>query len=208
MSALWLRLITFLSLACTALSGPVSSGPVWRDIGGFITIQCTTSLQNQKALSLQRGLGEEDQILYFYKDTEKFTIKRELKPRVETKVQFPKMDIVIKNLTVEDTGAYWCVYGRPNDNDGKMTPTKGVGSVLLVVQGAEQQKKNCGEKESPLSNTLVLVCVLITGLVLVCVFIVFFIWIFLKIKALRTTTKPRQATTNDVYEDMRATLRR
>ncbi|XP_071390625.1 T-cell immunoreceptor with Ig and ITIM domains [Centroberyx affinis] len=203
MSALWLRLITFLSLACTALSGPVSSGPVWKDIGGFITIQCTTTLQDQDALSLQRGLGEEEQILYFDKGSEKFTMKKELKPRVETKVQFPKMDIVIKNLTVEDTGAYWCVY-----KDVQMTGTKGTGSVLLVVQDAAQQKKNCDEKESPLSNTLVLVCVLITGLVLVCVFVVFFIWIFLKIKALRTTTKPRQATTNDVYEDMRATLRR
>ncbi|XP_076609266.1 uncharacterized protein LOC143334375 [Chaetodon auriga] len=200
MCAVWLKLVTILCLSCTALTGPESGGVVWRDFGGSVTIQCRSPEQDQESLSLKKGLGE-DEILFKESNSEKPTISSEFTSRLELHGVFPSMDIFIKNLTSADTGPYWCTYTKFDQMTSQRVTMKGTGSVLLVVTDTMKQ---C----DPENKNLVLVSVVISAAVLLGIIMGFFIWIILKTKTLRSTVKPRHTTTNDVYEDMRGTLRR
>ncbi|XP_070778969.1 T-cell antigen CD7-like [Enoplosus armatus] len=201
MSAVWLKFITILCLSCEALSDPGSSGVVWRDFGGTVTIQCRSPEPNQEFLSLKMGLSEENTVLYKDRNSDKTTIATEFTGRLQLNGEFPNVDILIKNLTSNDTGPYWCEYKRFDQKFSKVVIKKGEGSVLLVVKDTAQQCE-------PSNKNLILVPVAISAAVLVIIFIIFLILIIHKTKALRTTVKPRRVITNDVYEDMRGTLRR
>ncbi|XP_070837871.1 uncharacterized protein [Chaetodon trifascialis] len=200
MCAVWLKLVTILCLSCTALTGPESGGVVWKDFGGSVTIQCRSSDKDQESLYLKKGFGE-DEILFKESNSETQTISKEFTSRLELHGVFPSMDILIKNLTSADTGPYWCIYSKFDQTSSRPISMKGAGSVLLVVTDAV---KPC----EPENKNLVLVSVVISAAVLLGIIMGFLIWIILKTKTLRSTVKPRHATTNDVYEDMRGTLRR
>ncbi|XP_040919445.1 uncharacterized protein LOC121199056 [Toxotes jaculatrix] len=204
MSAVWLKLVSILCLSCTALSGPEGTGVVWKKVGEAITIQCRPSQGNPEYLSLKKGLSEEV-VIYMVKDSD--AIVTGFKGRIQQNGAFPNMDFLIRNLTSEDTGPYWCVYKTFDVVSSKLKAEKGNGSVLLVVteeRGASADTST--DCETPHKN-LVLVSVVISAAVLLGFIIGTFIWLF-KTKTLRISGKPRHTATNDVYEDMRSTLRR
>ncbi|XP_028456159.1 uncharacterized protein si:ch211-188c18.1 isoform X2 [Perca flavescens] len=205
MSAVWLNI---LCVSCTALSGPVSSEVVWRDLGKAVTIQCKTPKPNQEYLTLKKGLREEYDVLYIDGKSEKNTIHKEFMGRLQLNGVFPDVDILIKNLTTNDTGPYWCVYKKFDVESSKTLEMKGEGSVLLVVAGGPQQDSACLQYH-PSDNNLVLVIVICAALLLG-IIMCFLIWIILKTKTTKrhTKKKPRHVTNNDVYEDMRGTIRR
>ncbi|XP_039679803.1 uncharacterized protein LOC120573949 isoform X2 [Perca fluviatilis] len=207
MSAVWLKLITILCLSCTALSGPVSSEVIWRDLGEAVTIQCRPSKPNQgqEYLTLKKGLNEEYDVLYKDGKSEKNTIHPKFKGRLQLNGVFPKVDILIKNLTSNDTGPYWCVYKKFDVVFSKTLEMKGTGSVLLLVAGGPQHDSICEPSDNNLVLVIVVICAALLGII-VC----FLIWIILKTKTTkrRTKMKPRNVTNNDVYEDMRGTIRR
>ncbi|XP_049418241.1 uncharacterized protein LOC125880052 [Epinephelus fuscoguttatus] len=200
MSAVCLKLITILCLSCTVLSGPGGSGVVWRDFGGAITIQCRPCETDQEFLAVQKGLSEDNRILFIDGSSQKETFHKDFMGRIQSNGEFPNMDILIKNLTTEDTGPYWCVYKKFDVNSEQTISTKGTGSVLLVVTDTA---KPCDSS----TNYLLLVSVVISAAVLLGIFICFLIWL-IKTKTLCTTKKPRHVPNNDVYEDMRGTIRR
>ncbi|KAF7654247.1 hypothetical protein LDENG_00072440 [Lucifuga dentata] len=206
MGAVWFRLVTILGLSCIALSGPERNGVVRRDAGGSITIQCRHSDPDQECLSLQRGLTGDENI--FFKTKQKpHTIMIEFKNRYELKGDVPTVDILFKNLTSEDTGVYWCVFKKSDMSTSRYVDTKGDGSVLLVVTDAVQRCES--SSKDLLSKDLVLLSVVISAFVLLLsICIIFSIWIKTKYRDLQTTKKPRRVPTNDVYEDMRGTIRR
>ncbi|XP_070704501.1 uncharacterized protein [Pempheris klunzingeri] len=200
MSAVWLKLITILCLFCTVLSGPGSSGVVWKHFGETITIQCRYSNKTEY-LYLKRGLSED---LIFIKEynSDKSNIVTGFGGRLQLNGVFPNLDILIKNLTSDDTGPYWCEYKRFDDNKHRAEITKGTGSVLLVVTDRAQ---TCEPSDKNVALVSVVICaavllgIIVTGLLIV---------IILKIKALCSKVKPRRVATSDVYEDMRGTRRR
>lgn len=116
-----------------------SSGVVWKDVGGQVTIQCKSSEPEQEYLTLKKGLNEEFQVLYKDKNSGKNTIAAQFTGRLQLNGVMPNVDIFITNLTSNDTGPYWCVYKRfdPASHDTKIM--KGTGSVLLVVTGEPHQ---------------------------------------------------------------------
>ncbi|KAM4598573.1 uncharacterized protein ACJ7VT_022037 isoform 2-T2 [Polymixia lowei] len=193
MSALWLMLITFLPLSCTAVSGQGNGKRVWKTAGGNITIQCRS--EYQEYLVMHWGLEEEEVDILFVEGTKPpKSIAPRFKQRLETNGNFPNLDITIRNLTLDDTGAFWCKYKKMVGSN--LATTKGNGSILLVV-------KQCVGTDS---NFVVIVCALICGAILLVILIISIVWIIPKIKASHTVNvKPQR---NDVYEDMRATLRR
>ncbi|XP_071329941.1 uncharacterized protein [Trachinotus anak] len=205
MSAAWIKLTTVLCLICTAQSDPESSKVVWKNFGEAITIQCRTSQNAEEFLSLSKGLNEEVQIIYKEKSSGKDNIASEFTSRLQLNGAFPNVDILIKNLTSADTGPYWCVYKRFNKESAEFMTTKGNGSVLLVVTApsSADAKQAC---ETTHLN-LVLACVVVSAAVLLIFILIALVWIFIKTKKLRSTAKPRPVATNDVYEDMRGTLR-
>ncbi|XP_074553381.1 uncharacterized protein LOC141809992 isoform X2 [Halichoeres trimaculatus] len=198
MSAVCLKLLTILSVCCTALSASESSGAIWKDPGDSITIQCRFPTKDQSYMYLKKGLNDFD-VFFRQKGSEKDTIATGFKSRLQTHGVFPNVDILIRNLTSDDTDPYWCEYQKISMSPQK---TKGQGSVLLVVN-RESTAQQCGEP----NKDLVLVSVVISAVVLLGILLAFFVWI-IKTKALRTTVKPQRVSNNDVYEDMRGTVRR
>uniref|UniRef100_A0A673XNH7 Ig-like domain-containing protein n=1 Tax=Salmo trutta TaxID=8032 RepID=A0A673XNH7_SALTR len=101
--------------------------------GDTMTIHCSTSLPDQENLSVYMRWTKEIEVLYFYQATEKLTLHERFKLRLMTNGRLNKMDITITNLTIEDSGAYWCVYSVYKTH--KNEKTEGEGAVLLVVNG-------------------------------------------------------------------------
>uniref|UniRef100_A0A3B5KAK4 Immunoglobulin V-set domain-containing protein n=1 Tax=Takifugu rubripes TaxID=31033 RepID=A0A3B5KAK4_TAKRU len=125
-------------------------------------------VKDQYSLNIKRGLFQTDDI--FSTNENKWAISKEFKSRLEFDIQaFPSVNITINNLTIEDTGPYWCIYtkvakNRAN-NYGNISPNS--------------KHFSRGERG------------------------------WLRLHA--DHTKSRKATrtiSNDVYEDMRGTLRR
>lgn len=111
-------------------------GVVWRDLGGSITIHCRPAVDgdaspNQDLLSLKRGLNRNEVFSTAHNLKDSITSK-ELKGRLEAVGTFPSVDLVLVNLTVEDTGPYWCEFTMLSDT---MDTEEGKGAVLLVVKG-------------------------------------------------------------------------
>lgn len=107
-----------------------SSGVQWRDCGEAITIQCRSSKPDQEHLDVKKGLTEYVSVFFKKSNSEDITIAKGFMGRFQVNGEFPDIDILIKNLTSEDTGPYWCLY--KNSNKSEM---QGTGSVLLVVEG-------------------------------------------------------------------------
>ncbi|CAI5675231.1 unnamed protein product [Oreochromis niloticus] len=198
MSAVYL-FILILCLYGTARTAADGHGVVRINVGKQITIQCK-SASNQDMLYLKKGLNEEEDI--YFTDSNKSTINQKFTDRLQFHGKLPNVDILIKNLTLDDTGPYWCVY-KSTDQKYELKTTKGSGSVLLVVTA--DQRSECLEQSQ---SDLVLVTVVICAAVLIVVLTVFLIWIILKTRPLRSTVKKRPVPVNDVYEDMRGTIRR
>ncbi|KAM4530727.1 uncharacterized protein PAE49_023136 [Odontesthes bonariensis] len=204
MSAFWLRTATFLCLGYTALT---EARVIWKHVGEDVTIQCRIN-SKQDSLSLFRGLSKDVQ-LFYTSTTNKNTFGPKIQGRSQTNGVFPGVDILIKNLTLDDTGPYWCLYKKMVS--GTLETTEGQGSVLLVVtenRAAKTTEKTTVQECDPSQQSLVVVSVVISGAVLLGIILAIIIWIVLKTKTSCPTAKPTRVTTNDVYEEMRGTQRR
>ncbi|XP_004558468.3 uncharacterized protein LOC101486811 isoform X2 [Maylandia zebra] len=194
---LFILILCFYGTARTAADG---YKVIQIKVGKQVTIQCK-SASNQEMLYLKRGLNEEEDIFYLT-DSKKSTINQKFTDRLQFHGQVPNVDILLKNLTLDDTGPYWCVYKMSSNY--KLKTSRGNGSVLLVVTESGPAPVCTGQSQ----GDLVLVSVVICAAVLIVVLTVFLIWIIIKTKPLRSTVKKRQVPVNDVYEDMRGTIRR
>lgn len=102
---------------------------MWKELGESITIQCRATFPQQNLLSLKRGLQRKEILTA---DLNGNTASTELKERVKVFGVFPSLDLTFTNLTMEDTGPYWCEYTK---YDTAMESKDGDGAVLLVVKG-------------------------------------------------------------------------
>ncbi|XP_041735088.2 uncharacterized protein LOC121568756 isoform X1 [Coregonus clupeaformis] len=200
MSAFCLCCAIFLCLLCSTLAGKGNNGLLVRkQKGDTMTIHCSTSLQDQKNLSVFMRLTKNILVFYYYQETGKITIHERFQLRLTTNGGLNKMDITITNLTIEDSGAYWCLYGV-----SKKPKTEGEGAVLLVVN----DDQNGASSGLGIPRYLVLVSAVTAGSVLLLSLVILFIWVIPRLKAWRSTMRPTQVRTSDVYEDMRTTIRR
>lgn len=118
-----------------------SSGVVWKNSGESITIQCRfpqTYKAEREFLHLKMGLSE-DSVLVKEKSSGKISIGKQFTGRIQLNGLLPNMDFLIKNLTSDDIGPYWCEHKWYNAKAIKQEITKGTGSVLLVVTGKPHQ---------------------------------------------------------------------
>ncbi|XP_029946503.1 uncharacterized protein LOC115387786 [Salarias fasciatus] len=208
MLAFCLNLQVFLCLYWTALTDAEVKGVQWKKSGESVTIQCRSSGKQQQ-LALKKGLKEEFQLFNTEAASAKEVTAKEYIERLQTHGEFPNKDILIKNLSPNDTGPYWCIYTKV-DSHANIETTKGEGSVLLVVtdhagdkQVAKDEPKACDSS----NQDLIMVCVVVIGVVLLLIIMSFLIWIVRKKQSGNGAEKPRRVATNDVYEEMRGTLR-
>ncbi|XP_069569628.1 uncharacterized protein [Brachyistius frenatus] len=132
MSAVWLKIITILCLYCSALTDTEVKGLVWRNVGEAFTIQCRTDGE-QESLCLRMGLNEQFEVFFRNKLSVKDTVAQKFTGRLESNGVFPNMDIFIKNLSLTDTGPYWCGYSMYDKKTHEQKVINGEGSMLLVV---------------------------------------------------------------------------
>lgn len=120
---------------------------------------------------------------------------------------FPNLDFLLKNLTSDDTGVYWCLYKEFDAKSGTTAVIEGQGSVLLVVTDptGEVDKSTAHDCDQP-NKELVLTSVVISSAVLLTIIMALFLLVIRKVKSRLSADKPRPL--NDVYEDMRGTIRR
>lgn len=166
-----------------------------------MTIQCRTETKDVESLTVKSGIHESDLFFIHKAKQESPTIRDIFQGRFQYRGDFPNMDILIKDLFLNDTGPYWCLYQKRNGIKRQMETLKGKGSVLLVVSDVH---KEC----PPPYEDKFLVAITVAAAVLFCILAGFILWLILKTKTFCCSAKPRPVPTNEVYEDMRATLRR
>ncbi|XP_036004590.1 uncharacterized protein LOC105933020 [Fundulus heteroclitus] len=204
MSAIWVKISTILCLCYAA----EMKGVIWKEAGQYITIQCRITTR-QDSLNLKKGINKETVIVTIDGATKKETVVAEMRERVQIHEKFPNVDILIKNLSRSDTGPYWCEYTGTDETMYTQQTTTGDGSVLLVVPGDSQAAaptkppKEC----DPSRLSMAVVYIVIAVAVLFIIMIFFIVWIMRKNKTSDNMVKPRRME-NDVYEDMRGTIRR
>ncbi|XP_032442527.1 uncharacterized protein LOC116735046 [Xiphophorus hellerii] len=141
---------------------------IWRESGQSVTIQCRINT-DQDFLVLKMGLNEETEVAFINRASRKTHFHKGIAGRVQTSGTFPSVDIVIKNLNGSDSGPYWCVYSKLDDNYHPLV-TKGNGSVLLMVTGYTHESTTTitGEAKCDASSlSLVVVYVRIIVIVLI-----------------------------------------
>ncbi|TWW69886.1 hypothetical protein D4764_18G0006920 [Takifugu flavidus] len=196
MFAPWLRSLTVLCLAHAAFSSPDEGQLVQKTIGDSVTIKCRVDVKDQDSLNIKRGLFQTDDL--FATNEKNSVISYELRSRLEFDIQaFPSVNITINNLTIEDTGPYWCIYTK---NAKKRVVDYGSGSLLLVVKAVCLEKEQC----TPEDTRLVLGSLVGMAVLLLVTIMCFLICNIYKTKSRKAT----RTISNDVYEDMRGTLRR
>ncbi|XP_024657905.2 uncharacterized protein LOC101486141 isoform X1 [Maylandia zebra] len=159
-------------------------------VGKQVTIQCR-SASNQEMLYLKRGLNEEEDI--FYLTDSKSTINQKFTDRLQFHGQVPNVDILLKNLTLDDTGPYWCVYIVSGNYELKTS--RGNGSVLLVVTENRPSPTVPKCDQSQGDTPMVLVYVVICAGVLIVILIASLIWIVIKNNRLHNKARRRRDET-------------
>lgn len=112
-----------------------SSEALWKTPGKDMTIQCRTETMDVQSLTVKSGIHESDLFFIHKANQESPTIRDIFQGRFQYHGNFPNMDILIKDLFLNDTGPYWCLYQKRNHIKRQMETLKGKGSVLLVVSG-------------------------------------------------------------------------
>lgn len=210
-----LRLLTVFYIC---ISMALCDKVVWRNTGESITIQCRCQYEVY-SISLKKGLTKDEDIFYKTKKSDKNSFAYPSRSSVYE--NFPSFDIIIKNVTKNDTGVYWCMYSKYNQTIRRTETVEGDGSVLLVVTDpinkagkstaadiAMVDKSASDEQCIQSHQSLVMTSVVISATLLIIFFVVLLLLVLRKVRHLKVKNKPRPAPSNDVYEDMRGTIRR
>lgn len=134
---------------------------IWTNTGQSVTIQCRSSASDLQNISLKKGIHRETDISFKHK-TGTITIADNIKDRMQLNGNFPNLDFLLKNLTSDDTGVYWCLYKEFDAKSGTTAVIEGQGSVLLVVTGESEQQDSQLDK-TEMEELLFEVVWLITG---------------------------------------------
>lgn len=221
MSAAYLRVgLRLLTVFYICISVTLCSKVVWKNTGDSITIQCRCKYE-VNAISLKKGLAKNEDVFYKSKRSDKINFADSSQSEVYG--IFPNLDIIMKNLTKNHTGVYWCTYGKYNQTSRRTETVDGEGSVLLVVTdpinrvGKSTSANHIGRVDKsmapdetciPSDKNLVVTSVVISATLLLIIFVALLLLVIRKVKYLKVENKPRSAPLNDVYEEMRGTIRR
>ncbi|KAL0993094.1 hypothetical protein UPYG_G00103150 [Umbra pygmaea] len=167
---------------------------VQKQKGDKVIFHCLASNSEMETLGLYMRLTTVVQVFNLYNSTNMTTItlNERFKSRLTFRNEINKRIFTIGNLTIEDSGVYWCEYSGHKKKNIEQ------GAILLFVNGEEcDQSRGLG---MPMS--LILVSAVTAGSVLLLSLLILFIWVIPRLKAWRATMRPAPVKTNDVYEQM------
>ncbi|XP_072298316.1 uncharacterized protein [Eucyclogobius newberryi] len=204
MSTSWRFCLRVFVVFCISVSTTSCSKVKWATPGESITIKCECKESPEEAIQIKVTKGPEKNADIFSKT--KFSKEVMAYPdRTQIYGKFPNFQILLKHLTTNDTGVYWCDYKQENND------VAGEGSLLLVVRvhSPGGDKSTVSPPTCDLANkNLVVTLVSISSAVLIAFFIVLLLFAIRKVKFCHGEYKPRPIPHNEVYEDMRGTIRR
>ncbi|CDQ96273.1 unnamed protein product [Oncorhynchus mykiss] len=105
---------------------------LWVKTGEKFTMKCSTTLKDQEGMYLYVGLDRDREVLYYHQRDSKLTPRKGYWDRVKTEGPVDQLTITVSNLTIEDTGVYWCVYTTFNKSTFNPFFIQGKGSTLVV----------------------------------------------------------------------------
>ncbi|KAM9491520.1 uncharacterized protein ACWYII_003689 isoform 2-T2 [Salvelinus alpinus] len=164
---------------------------LWVKTEEKFTMKCSTPLKDQEGMYLYVGLDRDMEVLYYHQNSSKLTPRKRYWDRVKTEGPVDQLTITISNLTIEDTGVYWCVYTKFNEAMYENDINQGRGSTLVVV--------NDNEKPCPSGVVNIIIISILT--ILLCV--IFLIWVVSRVKrCFNQGGYTPQVFPDSVYEDM------
>ncbi|KAM8824123.1 uncharacterized protein ACB058_020464 [Synchiropus picturatus] len=204
------RLLT----SCLLLSLTESSEVIWSTVGGSATIRCRISSPKEETLKLLKGLMKENVTVYKSSQSHLFGCSTDLQNRLTITGVFPNHDIHISNLRLSDTSVYWCTYRTFDSIKQDFRVTEANSVTLLVVPARPTESTGLvvpSGSAAPVPTDhchfLVLVAVGISSAVLITILLLLLACIIKKKLLKRVMAVPR-CSAADVYEEMRATVRR
>ncbi|XP_035386010.1 uncharacterized protein LOC118242010 [Electrophorus electricus] len=119
-------------------------------VGEVATIQCSPRHEPQDGVRVHKFMHKNQAVSYFYRDGT-FTPKPPYNGRLDSNKNLSNFTLSIHNVTVRDSGVYWCTFNKEE------TESLSKERYLLVVSGKEIR---CPERQGHLNHTLILVCVI------------------------------------------------
>ncbi|XP_062403655.1 uncharacterized protein LOC134094222 [Sardina pilchardus] len=121
------------------LTGLSADKVEWKQVGEHVEIACSTRLQNQGGMYLYHTYHKTREVFYLTPGM-KCTPKLPFGNRIKVRGLFANLHATVSNLTVNDTGVFWCQYVRfdkakqyPSESNNNPT------QQLLVVDGLEKE---------------------------------------------------------------------
>ncbi|MFT7804098.1 uncharacterized protein LOC108939998 [Arapaima gigas] len=171
--------------------------------GQPMSLQCSTNQEDFMSMELQWRMETETRVLYFYQASRKMTLGEQYSERVKWEGEMTKLSVTIYNATADDSGIYWCVYNKVNNQTRSVDKIPGKGSILVVVDG---DVKPCPPAEPLLSTNLLIAAGVSAGSVLLLCTILLFICLSSRVQKFSERKNCRN-NPEFVYEDMGKTLR-
>eukprot|EP00063_Salmo_salar_P055864 XP_014030699.1 PREDICTED: V-set and immunoglobulin domain-containing protein 1-like isoform X1 [Salmo salar] len=210
----WCLLLIGFSLSTSTTA---AEAILWVKTGEKFTMKCSTTLKDQDGMYLYVGLDRDREVLYYYQHDSKLTSRKGYWDRVTTEGPVDQLTITVSNLTIEDTGVYWCVYTKVNKSTFNNFSTQGKGSTLVVVNDDAPQLPCptatavtltpfhlANEKLCPSGVVNIIIIIIITSLltILLCA-VIFLIWVAPRVKrCCNQGGSTPQVFPESVYEDM------
>nr|XP_029480230.1 uncharacterized protein LOC115103538 isoform X2 [Oncorhynchus nerka] len=175
---------------------------LWVKTGEKFTMKCSTTLKDQDGMYLYVGLDRDREVLFYHRRDSKLTLRKGYWDRVKTEGPVDQLTITVSNLTIEDTGVYWCVYTNVNKSTFNNFIIQGKGSTLVVVNAtAVTLTPFHPANEKPCPSGVVNIIIISILTILLCV--IFLIWVAPLVKRCRNQGgSTPQVIPDSVYEDM------
>lgn len=122
-------------LCIALLTGLRADSIEWRQSGEQIEMACSTDKQNQGGLYLRHTYAETREVFYLTPEM-KCSPRVAFDRRVHVKGLFTNFQVTISNLSMGDTGVFWCEYLR-FEGAKQFSSKSNNPSVLVVVDGVK-----------------------------------------------------------------------
>ncbi|KAI7792071.1 uncharacterized protein LOC130547736 [Triplophysa rosa] len=168
------------------------------DHGKIINIPCATDKRPQDGVYMKRiklNETEQQEIFYYYKDGT-FTDKTNVNASIIEK-DFPNLTATLYNLTVADSGLYWCEFNL----EDKLTNSKA--TLLWVTENTEIKHENLHlryeNRENCQPGTVVYVMIALFAIIILC--ILGFLCVKVK-RRCESDTSLKKSPGSSIYEEM------